>query len=333
MSAPEHLRFVEWEGLEALGTLSAVARAGSYRSAARMTGLSFRTLQVRITRLETALGYPVFRRTRRGLVPTVEGQQVINQAHEAEERLRAVVRMADRGKSDMAGPVTVAITGGMGTYWLLPRLDDFLERNPRIQVRVNATMRMPRFSDWSTDVSVQLKLPTDPDLKCIKIAKMHCVLSASERYAQLHGRMLNASSAAQHRFIIQEDDQVSDLDLLRNLLGARIDMAQCVMTDHSVSHYSAVLRHVGIGFAPTFAWATGARLRIMQPLVQQSYDVYLCYQADARKIPRLALMIDWLVELFNPKLYPWFRNGFVHPDDFDPRLIEQQRRYMTEFYV
>jgi len=28
-------------------------------------------------------------------------------------------------------------------------------------------------------------------------------------------------------------------------------------------------------------------------------------------------MIDWLVEAFNPAKFPWFRDEFVHPREFD----------------
>jgi hypothetical protein len=28
-------------------------------------------------------------------------------------------------------------------------------------------------------------------------------------------------------------------------------------------------------------------------------------------------MIDWLVEAFNPVRFPWFKDEFVHPSEFD----------------
>ena len=43
------------------------------------------------------------------------------------------------------------------------------------------------------------------------------------------------------------------------------------------------------------------------------------YHADAGRIPRVRHLIDWLVECFDPKQFPWFRDEFIHPSEF-PKL-------------
>jgi len=42
-------------------------------------------------------------------------------------------------------------------------------------------------------------------------------------------------------------------------------------------------------------------------------------RADAGRIPRVRHVIDWLVECFDLKKFPWFRDEFIHPGEF-PKL-------------
>ena len=45
------------------------------------------------------------------------------------------------------------------------------------------------------------------------------------------------------------------------------------------------------------------------------FDVWLTYHPDAARIPRVRRMIDWLINSFDPRKYPWFRDEFIHPND------------------
>lgn len=41
----------------------------------------------------------------------------------------------------------------------------------------------------------------------------------------------------------------------------------------------------------------------------------MTYHPDVRSIRRVSAFIDWLRGLFDPKLYPWFGDEFVHPSE------------------
>ena len=45
------------------------------------------------------------------------------------------------------------------------------------------------------------------------------------------------------------------------------------------------------------------------------FDIWLTYHPDANRIPRVRRMIDWIIDAFDPKQFPWFRDEFIHPND------------------
>ena len=45
----------------------------------------------------------------------------------------------------------------------------------------------------------------------------------------------------------------------------------------------------------------------------------MTYHADAKKMQRVATVIDWVRGCFDPNRFPWFRDEFIHPIDFDLR--------------
>ena len=40
----------------------------------------------------------------------------------------------------------------------------------------------------------------------------------------------------------------------------------------------------------------------------------MTYRADAKRIARIRQTIEWIVQAFDPRRFPWFRDEFIHPD-------------------
>jgi hypothetical protein len=45
------------------------------------------------------------------------------------------------------------------------------------------------------------------------------------------------------------------------------------------------------------------------------FDIWLTYHPDAARIQRVRRMIDWIIDSFDPRKFPWFRDEFIHPKD------------------
>ena len=70
----------------------------------------------------------------------------------------------------------------------------------------------------------------------------------------------------------------------------------------------------GIGVLPTYAYWIGSPLVPLDLDVHETVDIWLTYHPDAKSIPRVSRLIDWVIQSFSPEKYPWFRDEFIHPE-------------------
>jgi hypothetical protein len=83
----------------------------------------------------------------------------------------------------------------------------------------------------------------------------------------------------------------------------------------SSAHVWAVSKGAGIGWLPTYIPAVAGPLIPLDIDVKFSLDIWLTYHPDAKRIPRVKQLIDWTIQAFDGRKYPWFRDEFVHPND------------------
>jgi DNA-binding transcriptional LysR family regulator len=67
---------------------------------------------------------------------------------------------------------------------------------------------------------------------------------------------------------------------------------------------------------PTYACALGRKIIPLAIEWNRPLDIWLSYHSTSGHIPRVRSMIDWLVEAFSPTRFPWFKDEFLHPDEF-----------------
>ena len=83
----------------------------------------------------------------------------------------------------------------------------------------------------------------------------------------------------------------------------------------STAHLWSIAKGAGIGWLPTYVPALGDPLIPLDIGVQFSLDIWLAYHPEAKKIPRVKQIIEWIVQSFDGRKYPWFSDEFVHPKD------------------
>ncbi len=124
---------MDWDKLR---IFHSVASAGSFTHAGQMLTLSQSAVSRQISALEDEITTPLFQRHARGLTLTDEGEMlyaavsdVLTRLAQAEEALKNV-REAPRGV------LKITSSHGIGTYWLVPRLDEFHKECPEVEVHL-----------------------------------------------------------------------------------------------------------------------------------------------------------------------------------------------------
>src|SRR6516225_2263628 len=304
---------VDWESVR---TFLELARCGSIRSAADRMGLSPNALRRKIDDLEHAMGCLLVTRHVDGIRPTAEGAEILLAAKRMEEAAFGLVRARNRQLPSMSGEVRIGVTEAFGTFWLSPRLVDFQRAYPQLNVNLMCAMRAADVLRLEADIAIQLTRPTTPDIKVVRLGRMHSMLAAAPSYLAIYGMPRSIEDLKKHRLAMQFADQTMSRELLSALLPDT-DLSQLVKfaTNNSTALLWGIIKGAGIGWSPTYMHVIGPKMVPLDIDAIYPFDIWLAYHPDAARVPRVRRLIDWIIENFDPKVFPWFRDEFLHPRD------------------
>ena len=121
-----------------------VARCGSFRSAAERLGLSINAVRRRVGDFERQTGATMFIRDVHGARLTEEGVHVLAAVERMEAASFDLLRASVSAGNALSGEIRVAVTEGLGTFWLAPRLVEFQRSFPNILIDLHCAMRLGR---------------------------------------------------------------------------------------------------------------------------------------------------------------------------------------------
>jgi DNA-binding transcriptional LysR family regulator len=306
---PALLERISWDDLR---VFVVVARTQSFRKAATTLRTSSSTVVRRMERLEESFGFRLFDRLPEGVGLTAEGRSVYESAQQMERASLSLRAHLDQGPTTR-GMVRCSVTEGLGTLWILPHLAQFNRTHPSTIVDLRCSMEIADVLRMEADVAVQLEKPDRPDVKALRLGRMHIYPFASRGYVETYGLPGTIEDVVRHRIIHQQGSQVQDDAVQRLLKMPSIESLVTLRTNASVAHYYAVELGMGIGGLGTYLVALGTELIPVDIGIRHHVDIWMTYHPDARSIGRVATYIDWLRTLFDPKRYPWFGDEFIHP--------------------
>jgi DNA-binding transcriptional LysR family regulator len=303
----------DWENIR---TFLEIVRFGSFRSAAEHLSLSVNVLRRRIEHLENQLGTPLLTRHVDGVRVTPEGEGILAAAKQMEVASFGLIRARDQARPMISGEVKLAVTEGLGTFWLAPRVVEFQRAHPMLLVDLRCEMRSADVLRLEADAAVQLAIPTALDLKTVKLGRLHTMPFAAASYIEIYGMPRTLEEAHKHRLVLQVAEQTQTQQIYERFFPGVAQVGFVSFRSNVASACLwAIAKGAGIGFAPTYAHAIGGRMVPIDVGIHFGFDIWLAYHPDAARIPRVRRLIDWLIQSFDPRQYPWFRDEFIHPND------------------
>lgn len=142
--------------LTALRAFEAAARHLSFQEAASELSVTPAALSFQIKSLEEHLGAPLFRRLNRRVELTEAGIALSGPSSEGFQTLASGWRAARRTLD--SGLLTVTAGPAFTSKWLAPRLFDFAQKHPEIELRFAATLRMLSFDTDDVDIAIRFGL-------------------------------------------------------------------------------------------------------------------------------------------------------------------------------
>lgn len=180
--------------LDNIRTFVRVYELGSMSAAGRDLRVSPAVTSSRISALEEHLNVRLFQRTTRSLTATEQGRAfytgavaVLDAVDEAEGQVAGIT---DNPK----GSLYVAAPLGVGRRLLAPRVPDFGQGYPLIDVRLRLTDRKVDLTTEGLDIAFFLGEPEDSNLRIRPIADCERVLVASPGYIAKHGNPVDGDT-------------------------------------------------------------------------------------------------------------------------------------------
>jgi DNA-binding transcriptional LysR family regulator len=289
------------------------AHHGSFRKAAEALGITNTTAMRILDRLEIQLGFKLFIRHQSGLQLTDEAQAILDDVQQMERNSFSVFRRAARTTADLTGVVRVAVTEGVGTYWVMPKLIEFQSTYRLLTVDLRCAMEQADVSRLEADIAIQFERPSNPDLIVMRLGRLHVYPFVSESYARTYGLPISVMEVRQHRIVQQVAPQLDETAYARALGVDSVAGIVGIRTNSSTATLYAVERGAGIGMLPTCSIALGAPLVAVDVGIKHALDLWLTYHADLKTSEKHMVVIEWLRRIFDHATYPCFGDEFIHP--------------------
>src|SRR5260370_9435682 len=288
---------MDWDKLR---VFHAVAESGSCTQAGEALTLSQSAVSRQISALEESLSVPLFHRHARGLILTEQGDLLYRTAREVFAKLAMTEAMLSESKDRPRGPLKVTTTVSFGSDWLVPRIREFLELYPEIQLSVLVDDSELDLSMREADVAIRMSAPRQPDLVQRHLLTVRYHVYAPPEYLKKYGVPQKAAEPHRHRLIIYGADARPPTRntnwLLQPGLRPVPDRPPIPPSNNTTAIFRAVASGLGIA-APRAYMAHGAAelVRVLPDLAGPEVEAYFVYPEELRSSKRIAVFRDFLL--------------------------------------
>lgn len=173
-----------------LAAFLAVARAGGFRDAARISGVSPSGLSAAVRRLEAKLGVRLLNRTTRSVAPTEAGLRLIERLTPVLAEMEAALDVLNGFRDKPAGTLKLNVPAGVARAVLPPILTAFLQTYPDIRVEVVVEDSFVDVLSVGCDAGIRYDERLEQDMIAIPIGPrvQRFAAAAAPTYLDKHGR-------------------------------------------------------------------------------------------------------------------------------------------------
>lgn len=280
--------------MQTLRSFEAAARLESYTAAAQELGVTHGAISHRIRELEAQIGFTLFRRTGRSMIPTREAVTLFAQVRESLGLLQRVIPDVAHATP---GRLVVSVHPSFATRWLMPRIGSFLRSMPGLSVEVRSVADLGDFLSHGVDVAIRYGAGTWGN-------------STGERIAgELQFPVCTPAYRDAHR--IRTPGDLRRCRLLRHawqpwqpwLRAARLRLkepAGHLTVSDTAMLLEAAAASEGVALArslfATDDLASGRLVRLFDIEIEDSFSYYLTWHVGTPLPPAGAAFRDWLRE-------------------------------------
>jgi DNA-binding transcriptional LysR family regulator len=287
---------MDWDKLR---MFHAVAEAGSFTRAGQALGLSQSAVSRQISVLERDLNLVLFHRHARGLELTEQGEILFHETRDINRKIEFVTARLTDTKDSPSGELRITASVAFGSTWLTPRVSEFLEMYPEINMTLLVSDFEVDLSQRTADVAIRLGPLTQPNLIARRILTIRNHIYASRDYLARHGTPMTIDDIQHHELITYgatAPTPIQHINWLESLhIKSRRD-GPTLKLNNLYGMLLAVEAGCGIAALPDYM-ADGRRnvVRILTDLEGPSIDAHFVYLEEQRNTKRITVFRDFLL--------------------------------------
>ena len=229
---------------------------------------------------------------------------LLQTACEVTDRLSQVEIQLKDTRSLAAGPLNLTTVEFIASSWLAPRIPEFKELFPQIQLTLLLDDRVYDLNKREADVAIRLQRIDNSDLIERHMATVCFSLCASKKYLDAHGRPESIADFKKHIMIghpINSPTPFLKPNWLFNMLDIDIDNnPNVILTNSMQSRRVAVRSGAGITSLPDYIIAQDDSLEVVYPeLDLPGVDMFFVYPQERRNSQRIIALRDFLIDHIN----------------------------------
>lgn len=170
--------------LSALRSFETAARLGSFKLAAEELGVTPTAVSHQIRALEEQIGVLLFDRQVRKVVLTHAGSELLPLLRDSFDAIAATLKRLST--ADVHSRVTISATRAFTAKWLLPRLPDFRNTHPEIDLQLHAADEAVNLRSAAVDIAIRYGRGPYPGLTAEPLF--------TDRFAPMANPLLGVSS-------------------------------------------------------------------------------------------------------------------------------------------
>ncbi|MDR4308107.1 LysR family transcriptional regulator [Chelatococcus sambhunathii] len=289
---------MDWDKLR---IFHAAADAGSFTRAGEALDLSQSAVSRQVSALESELKAPLFHRHARGLILTEQGELLFRTTQDVFSKLESARSILTDSRDRPHGVLKITTTVGFGGAWLTPRLGEFMERYPDIQVQLILTDEELDLAMREADVAIRLRAPTQPDLIQRRLFTVHYHAYAAPEYIKRHGRPASLDDLDQHR-IIEFGGPIppflQSINWLKTASRSPKNPRLASLVINSVAAIKqAAEKGVGLAVVPDYLMDETCNLvRVFDESDMPTLEAYFVYPEELKNVARINVFRDFLLE-------------------------------------
>ena len=289
---------MDWDKLRVFHT---VAEAGSFTHAGERLNLSQSAISRQIGALEESLEQLLFHRHARGLILTEQGELLHRTVRTVFQELTMVESRLSDNRERPSGPLKISATVAFGSSWLTPRIKDFIELYPEIEISLLLTDEEVDLSMREADIAIRMAPPRQPDLIQRRLLTLMTHIYASPSYLQRNGVPKNVEDLEHHRLIVYGFDTPPPVASVNWLLdvGAKPDKRRkaVLRVNNLYGVYRAARSGLGLAALPDYMIPDDVDItRVLPELSGPSIQTYFVYPEELRHSKRISIFRDFLLQ-------------------------------------